>query len=144
MSWRPARLLALMGALASGAAALPAAAESVPVRVGRDACEKVVAHVPDADVAYRPGVDVNGRPVAPADLPGGNSVEAPDGFVITLQLDLRRSGFHVPRPRGLDPEVQLGLITVQGNRVYYNGQPLDDPNQQQLAAACREFLKRQH
>ncbi|HVO16635.1 MAG TPA: hypothetical protein VMV26_15565 [Alphaproteobacteria bacterium] len=144
MSPRPTRLLATLSALALGTVAAPALAESVPVRVDRDACSNVVAHVPDTDVAYQPGVDVHGRSVAPADLPGSNSLELPDSFVITLELDLRRSDIPVPGPKSLDPKLQLGLITVVGNRVYYNGQPLDDPDQLRLAAACREFLKRRH
>lgn len=139
MRIRSKRLLAAASAVALGTVAAPALAESVPVRVDRDACSKVVTHVPDADVAYQPGVDVHGRPVAPADLPGSPQI---DSFVITLELNVRRFGIPVPGPRGLDPEVQLGVITVQGNRVYYNGQPLDDPDQQRLAAACRDFLKR--
>jgi hypothetical protein len=121
----------------------PAFAEAVPVRVGPDACANVVAHVPDADVAYKPGVDVNGKPVAPADLPGSNQLVLPDSFVITLELNLARSVYPVPGPKGLEPKVQLGVITVEGNRVYYNGQPLDDPEQTRLAAACRDFMKRQ-
>ena len=139
MRTRLRQLSVFLGALALGVAAAPAVAESVPVRVDRDACAKVVAHVPDADVAYKPGVDVNGRSVAPADLSGSPQI---DSFVVTLELDLRRFGIRVPGARGLDPELQLGLITVEGNRVYYNGQPLDDPEQLRLAAACREFLKR--
>jgi hypothetical protein len=144
MCHRPRRLLAAAIVVALGGVAAPALAESVPVRVDRDACSNVVAHVPDTDVAYQPGVDIYGRSVAPADLPGSVSVDLPDSFVITLELDLRASDFPVPGPKGLDPKLELGLITVVGNRVFYNGQPLDDPDQLRLAAACREFLKRRH
>ena len=142
MTPRPTRLLVVLAATLLGAAAAPARAESEPVRVDRDACANVVAHVPDADVAYKPGVDVNGKPVAPADLPGSVQLDLPDSFVITLELNLAKSVIPVPGPKGLEPKVQLGLITVVGDRVYYNGQPLDDPEQVRLAAACREFMKR--
>ena len=126
-----------------GAVAAPARAESVPVRIDRDACANVVEAVPDPDVAYQPGVDVDGNKVAPADLPGSPQLALPESFVITLELNLRHSVHRVPGPRGLEPKLQLGLITVEGNRVYYNGQPLDDPEQARLVAACREFMKRQ-
>jgi hypothetical protein len=142
MTHRPTILGATLVAALLGAVAAPAFAEAVPVRVDRDACAQVVEHVPDADVAYKPGVDVDGKPVAPADMPGSTQLELPDSFVITLELDLRHSAFPVPGPRGLDPKVQLGVITVVGNRVYYNGQPLDDPEKTRLAAACREFMHR--
>jgi hypothetical protein len=136
------RLLATLTATMLGTTAGPALAESVPVRIDRDVCANVVAHVPDADVTYKPGVDVSGKPVAPADLPGSAQIEVPDNFVITLELNLARSGFRVPGPRGLEPKVQLGVITVEGDRVFYNGQPLDASEQTRLAAACRDFLKR--
>ena len=126
MTHRPTLLCMAAAVLLLGAVAAPASAESVPVRVDRDACANVVAHVPDADVAYQPGVDVNGKPVAPADLPGSVQLELPDSFVITLELNLANSVFPVPGPKGLEPKVQLGLITVVGDRVYYNGQPLDE------------------
>jgi len=135
-------MLATLAAMLLGAVVAPARAESVPVTVNRDVCANVVAHVPDADVAYKPGVDVNGKPVAPADLPGSVQLDLPDSFVITLEVNLAKSAFPVPGPKGLEPKVQLGLITVVGDRVYYNGQPLDDPEQARLAAACREFMKR--
>ena len=143
MTHRPTLLGTTLALALLGAVAAPALAESVPARVDREACAQVVEHVPDADVAYKPGVDVDGKPVAPADMPGAPQLELPDSFVITLELDLRHSAFPVPGPRGLDPKVQLGVITVVGNRVYYNGQPLDDPEQTRLAAACREFMHRQ-
>ena len=138
-----ARMMLPLIACALAAPAGPARAEAVPVRVDRDACARVVAYVPDPGVAYQPGVDVNGRPVAPADLPGSTQLQLPDSFVISLELDLRHSVYPVPGPKGLDPKVQLGIITVEGNRVFYNGQPLDDGEQARLAAACRDFMKRQ-
>lgn len=48
-----------------------AAANGATVKVTRETCNHVVAHQPAADVAYRPGVDVNGNSVAPANLNNG-------------------------------------------------------------------------
>ena len=53
-------------------AALPALADD-RVAVSRADCQRLVAHVPAADVAYKPGVDVHGKAVASADLPGGGN-----------------------------------------------------------------------
>jgi hypothetical protein len=143
MTHRPTLSLVARAVILLGAVAAPASAESVPVEVDRDACANVVAHVPDADVAYQPGVDVDGKPVVSADLPGSVQLALPETFVITLELNLAKSVYPVPGPKGLEPKVQLGLITVVGDRVYYNGQPLDDSEQTRLAAACRAFMKRQ-
>ncbi|MBF0267636.1 MAG: hypothetical protein HQL44_03480 [Alphaproteobacteria bacterium] len=41
------------------------------VRISRQDCSRLIHHAPSADVAYKPGVDVKGRAVAPADLDGG-------------------------------------------------------------------------
>lgn len=53
--------------------AATASAEEVTVTVTRQDCARLVRHMPSADVAYQPGVDVKGRKVAPADLPGSGA-----------------------------------------------------------------------
>src|SRR5277367_3400108 len=65
------------------------------VVVSKVACAQVVEHVPDAGVAYTPGVDVNGKAVAPADLPGSASPMNLDSFPIELDLNLRKK-FQIP------------------------------------------------
>src|SRR5260370_28888084 len=94
------------------------------VVVSSKACADVVAHVPDAGVAYRPGVDVNGNPVAPADLPDSASPIAADNFPIFLTLDLKKR-FRVPEAGKLFKlQEVVGLIAVQGDTVFFNGQPI--------------------
>src|SRR5215470_19860968 len=106
------------------------------VVVSSKACAEVVAHVPDAGVAYTPGVDVNGNPVAPADLPESASPAA-DNFPIFLTLDLRRR-FRVPdAARLFRLQVAVGLIAVQGSQVFFNGVPIAPGEANLLAAACR-------
>ncbi len=53
--------------------AATASAEEVRVTVTRQDCARLIRHTPSADVAYQPGVDVKGREVAPADLPGSGA-----------------------------------------------------------------------
>ncbi len=143
------RFPALCGAaLLWGTAALAASPPAPPpggvsvsadgqVVVSSKACAEVVAHVPDAGVAYTPGVDVNGNPVAPADLPDSASPIAADNFPIFLTLELRRK-FRVPdRARLFKLEAVVGLIAVQGNQVFFNGQPIAPGEADLLAAACR-------
>ncbi len=107
------------------------------VTVSSKACADVVAHVPDAGVAYTPGVDVNGNAVAPADLPDSASPIAGDDFPIFLTLELKKK-FHVPDSAKLfKPEAVVGLIAVQGRQVFFNGQPIAPGEASLLAAACR-------
>src|SRR5690349_10976583 len=85
------------------------------VVVSSKACAEVVAHVPDAGVAYTPGVDVNGNAVAPADLPDTTPPIVGEDFPIFLTLDLKKK-FHVPDTAKLFKfEAVVGLIAIQGN-----------------------------
>jgi hypothetical protein len=107
------------------------------VVVSAKVCAEVIAHVPDAGVAYTPGVYVNGRPVAPADLPANAPPVNLDNFPIFLTLDLKKK-FQIPDAAKLfKPEAVVGLITIQGNQVFFNGQPIGTGEANLLAAACR-------
>jgi hypothetical protein len=130
-------LLLSVPALASTPAPPPGGAVVAPdgsVAVSSSVCAQLVAHVPNAGVNYVPGVDVNGHPVAPADLPANTP---PLTISIVLNADLRRR-FHIPaNTRLFRPEAEIGLITVQGNTVLFNGQPIGVEELSLLAAACR-------
>lgn len=139
-------LLALVETGASGAAELePGAATAVQraakLRVSREDCLRLIEHVAAADVAYTPGVDARGRPVAPADLPGSARVIMPEEFVIELDVALQTLLGIVPPP-GVDLEVKLGKIQVRGNKVFLNGAPLFDVAQARLAEECRARFAR--
>jgi hypothetical protein len=69
------------------AAAPVTAGEGVTI-TARD-CRLLSRHVPDADVAHRPGVDVRGKKVAPADLGGAPSIELPEVIAFDVKVDLR-------------------------------------------------------
>ena len=144
---RPLGICAVTLLWAGTAAAAPAPVQPPPggasvsadgrVVVSSKACAEVVAHVPDPGVAYTPGVDVNGNAVAPADLPDSASPIAGDNIPIFLTLDLRKK-FRVPDTAKLFKfEAVVGLITIQGNQVFFNGQPIAPSEASLLAAACR-------
>ncbi len=143
------RLPALLSVTALAlTAATVAAAETPPAPEARlelttAECRRlVVAHAPSADVAYRPGVDVYGRPVAPADLGSRPPLELPDRIVIDVLIPLRQVLGNRAPPRTEDSEVRLGEIVLEGDRLSFNGQPLADPEAQAVAAACRKALAR--
>jgi hypothetical protein len=129
---------ALLASVGFGTAAA-AAEEPAYLEVDRSVCDRIVEHVPDADVTYQPGVDVHGKPVVPADI-NPSTVTLPDVIWIPLELDLQRS-FGLPGTRRLfDGKVLLGTIRVEGNRVTYDGQELTDPQSQVLAELCRRSV----
>jgi hypothetical protein len=95
-------------------------------------CARVVAHVPDPAVAYQPGADVLGRPVAPADLSPPQLVTPPRiGFLLSVDLARRLN-----LPFGLSGDLPLGIVTVENNQLLFNGRILGDDTQAALAAAC--------
>jgi len=127
--------------VAGAAAAPPQGSASVNadgrVVVSSSVCAAVVAHLPDAGVAYTPGVDAHGKPVVPADLPENNSRVNADSVPIELDLDLRKR-FKIPTDARLfRRRAELGILSVQGNQVFFNGQPLAGGEASLLAAACR-------
>lgn len=109
------------------------------IRIAPKDCQRLVQHRPSADVAYKPGVDVRGNPVTPADLPGAARITAPNEITINLTVDLLRQYGVTPAsplaPRG---EASVGTVTydIAAGRMTFNGQPLSDPEQDALAAAC--------
>ncbi len=115
------------------AAALGVQAQTIVVEDGR--CRVVDIHVPDADVAYRPGVDVNGNAVAPADLGGGNAVRTPRFVPIPVTIPLNQL-LNTPPPFTDFIEVDAGLLLVDVETGYitYDGQRLDPPQ----AVLCDE------
>ena len=129
--------------LAALLAAAPARAheETVEVAITRADCARLVAHVPDRDVAYQPGVDVYGRDVAPADLGGAPRIELPETILIDIEIDLLQR-FGIPAdPTLYDPDAEVGEVVYKDGRFTFNGQLLQDEAQAELAARCQEIVR---
>jgi hypothetical protein len=95
-------------------------------------CARVTAHVPDASVAYTPGVDASGRAVAPADLAPPPLVAPPQiGFLLSVDLAQRLN-----LPPGLRGELPLGLVVIENGQLLFNGRPIGSGTESALAAAC--------
>jgi len=109
------------------------------VKIAPDDCRRLVQHRASADVAYKPGVDVNGNPVAPADLPGQARITAPNEITINLTIDVLQQ-YGVPADSLLSPSGEASIGTIKydigSGKLTYNGQSLTDPEQDALAAAC--------
>lgn len=123
-------------------ALLTEAAFAERVQVSRKDCQALVRHVPDPGVAYQPGVDVRGRPVAPADLPG-SSLQA----IVPKSVEFDISFFPMAgRWPGRFDQSELYVGTVRYDlgtgEVLFNGVPLTDREKDELARRCREALRR--
>ncbi len=119
--------------------ALPAAAAAETLTISKAECRRLVRHQPAADVAFRPGVGVRGRRVAPADLGGGTNVAVPDEIEIPITVELDKtigaaaSGLY-------KPEATIGKVTYKNGRAWFNGQKLETGANAEVVAACQ----RQH
>ncbi len=111
------------------------------VTITKADCARLVAHVPGPDVAYRPGVDVYGREVAPANLGGAPRIETPETILIDIEIDLQ-ARFGTPENEVLfDPDAEVGEVAYRDGRFTFNGQPLLDEAQAELAARCQEIVR---
>lgn len=99
-------------------------------------CKLYDRHEPDADVAYKPGVDAYGRPVASADLPSANQFTFPDTFSFPLTVDvIERLGLDDSHA-GLEGKLGLGDVVVEQNRVSLNGEPVAGLSRADVVALC--------
>ncbi|MBB4265599.1 hypothetical protein [Roseospira visakhapatnamensis] len=129
---------------ARATAPAPPAARPGLLRIDARVCRRLVDHIPDPDVTYRPGVDVRGRPVVPADATDWSQFAAlvPDTLTFHIAVDPLEAA-DLPAPRGIEtPEAILGTVTYDlvRNRFLINGRPLITGQQDALAWACRQGL----
>lgn len=82
-------------------------------------------HNPSSDIHFKPGVDVHGKAVAPADL-NQPPVIVENVIKIPLTIDMAaRLGRRIPA--GTELETSLGLIEIYPDgRVVYNGEDWRD------------------
>ncbi len=101
-------------------------------------CPGLAAHIPDADVAYRPDVDIHGNAVPSADLPGAAVISAPDGFEITVTLSLaQRLGLVGGGPAMIGGDIEFGRFTVTtGGQVFFDGQEITSRQTEELRDYC--------
>ena len=139
-----------------------ATAHAETVAVSAAECKKLVAHTPNDDVNYKPGVDVRGNKVAPADLDGGYQMELPESIDLQIGVDLAdrlairdankrnaaQAGAGLPTggaaaTRKVLPAegyAPLGTLSIRGNEAYWNGKLLAGSDQAALTLACRQGL----
>jgi hypothetical protein len=105
-------------------------------------CAKLVEHVPDSDVAYRPGVDAYGRKVASADLGGTRRIKVPREIKIPIQVDVQEKFGDSANTLFATGDTAVGNVTYRDGKLYYNGEPLQDKETARIAKLCRQKLGR--
>ena len=98
-------------------------------------CDRLVTHVASADVAYTPGVDVNGNAVAPAYLNPQPQISIPDTISIPVTIDLA-ANLGIPTSFLARPTVGEVQVSSDG-RVTFNGQPVSGAAEHELAKRCQ-------
>ncbi|MGM0560982.1 MAG: hypothetical protein ACQETX_07940 [Pseudomonadota bacterium] len=117
---------------------LSVAAESVKVTISAADCQLLQPYTPESgqDPAYKPGVDVEGNAVAPADLGGGSQFELPESFTFPLEVT------PFPDSAFSSSAIRLGEVRVdEYGTAYWNGDPLTDRDRQLVAKECLENSK---
>ncbi|MGH6948956.1 MAG: hypothetical protein ACREDZ_16620 [Kiloniellales bacterium] len=114
----------------------PSEAEGLRIEIARADCDALAIHYPNADVAYRPGVDVQGRPVTPADL-DSSPLRLPEVIVIPIEVDLFERFGLPPDPTRYDADAEIGTVVWHDGRLYFDGQPIHDEAAAELAARCQ-------
>lgn len=147
-------MLTALALLATAAAvAVPAQAqEGGPVRVEITPldCRPIdqgVAFNQAPGVEYQPGVDVAGRPVAPADVGGGYAIDLPEEIAFYIDLDMIeriRDRLPATAGKGLKGEATLGAVSIRDGIVMWNGEPMEPSVQRELREACRKLQAQRH
>jgi hypothetical protein len=141
----PPRTTIFYGSVTIAALTIIAATASAAERtiaIARSDCELAVRYVAPAGVDYQPGVDVNGRPVAPADL-DDHRLQLPESIPVFISDDMRKR-FRVPHHSPLfDTDAVVGIVELRlsDRRLTFNGIELSDPEANALAAMCRDATK---
>ena len=124
-------LLALFFALPSSHAAISLSTPAI--------CHSI-NYTPDPSVDYKPGVDVHGHYVAPADINSVNMLPKKIEIPLTISLakainlDTTTAPFN---QLGSGTEAVIGMLSVENNKVSYNGKPLTNDQQSNLSELCK-------
>ena len=121
--------------LFAAASAMAASAKGAAVKVSRSECNRIVKHQSGAE--YKPGVDTRGKKVKEADLPGGSPIKLPETISIDIGIDLDKK-YGLGSGGKYTGEGVIGKVTVKGDKVFFNGQPLDQRDQAAIAEACKK------
>jgi len=105
------------------------------VKVSERICNKIARHAPVDGGAYQAGVNVRGKKVVGADAGTASPVKIPKDISFDYGVDLDKK-YGIGNTGTASATPTIGKVTIRGNRVYWNGQPLDSSDQSAIAAEC--------
>jgi hypothetical protein len=126
---------------------LPLSAHAAQIEIGPGVCDTLTNYIEPPGVEYQSGIDGNGDPVVPPELGGQPSIKFPDHFVIGITDDLSSrltagatgTTPAIQTPVGVvNPQALLGTITVDHGRLAFNGQPIGETVDGDLALLCQK------
>lgn len=117
----------------------PRKSSGMTIQLTKRQCRQVVVnHEPSADVAYKPGVDVRGNSVAPADLVGGFEWVTPNEIEFNLAFNpLGNTGLDSDDFVNTSASVGTVKYDILSGRLTLNGRPLSDPLLAVIESQCR-------
>ncbi len=135
------RILVLSVAFLTMISFSPSFAADALININEENCRRVEKHTARDDVAYKPGVDVDGKPVVPADL-DENRLKVPENIIIDLSIpleDLYKDPNQIS-DKIKSADVQIGIIefNILSGKLKFNGQEIGDPALNAIAIECRE------
>ena len=118
-----------------------AGAQSRTVTVSEADCAAFIEHTAAADVAYKPGVDIHGNRVVPADLGGGITIASPKRFEFPITLDLQKFLGIPVNPNSFQTQnFTVGVVKWENGRATFNGTPLQSEQSAKLSALCQQRM----
>ncbi|MDP7344520.1 MAG: hypothetical protein QF767_14405 [Alphaproteobacteria bacterium] len=111
------------------------------ITVSPNDCQALTAYTPSDDVAYKPGVDVDGNAVAPADLNSSGQLNLDTDHEFWLPIDVPLQDVITIDPAdNMDAirasDIGVGTVTVKNGQACFNGEPLGDADSHAVAAEC--------
>jgi hypothetical protein len=108
------------------------------VTISKSACQFLIARAQFESADYKAGVDSEGRAVVPADLPNADQINLPETITIEIAPALAHwlPNQSTPYDSLNLSKINLGIISMTGGVLTFNGQPLSLSHQDELLALC--------
>lgn len=119
---------------------VPIDAEQI-ILVTPEHCQLLTPHIPDDSVNYKPGKDVLGRDVVPADINGGGNALGlgQNGYSFYMIHDALKDA-NATEKFGLtgsqEGRIILGRVTVKDGDVLWNGNSLRQADKNRIYMLC--------
>ncbi len=112
--------------------------EVTSLSVSRSDCLRLVRHRAGGDVAFKPGVDVRGKKIVPADVEGRVDMAPKGDVVIDFGVDLAEK-YNINPGSGLSATAAIGKVVynMDSGTFTINDKPLEPPERRAVDQACR-------